>query len=176
MNSNCVICQKLIAVSLYIRVKPLWETAAGKWQAPKKQQHLFFGYWPKESHLAEYLRMEYERQMRGAPDPILQRLWEGNCHGHPIDQIIEGIEQLMPPMPGIALKILWNPSPRVTPFLLAETNRERTEAQLSVNNDLRWCLVMDKSQIRDRVLSLVNNSTERVIQSISRPLVAVKGY
>jgi len=165
--AKCGICTKDVAVSLYLRVKPMWEIRPGRWRAAKKDAHLFLGYWPKGSHLAEYLRMEYAREMAGRPDAILQRLWEANCHGHRVDEIIEAIEEKMPPIPGVAVKILWNPSPRVTPYLLAETDVARRAAMLEVNNDLRACLVTEKRDVREKVYALVNNSVDRVERSMS---------
>lgn len=172
--SNCSICQKAVAVSLYLRVKPMFDSGNGKWRAGPKDVHKFFGYWPKDSHLAIYLKMEYDREMRGAPDPILQRLWEGNCHGHQFEEILAAIEDYMPPIPGVAIKVLWNPSPRVTPMLLAESPYDREQAQMKVNNDLRMVTIYRKEDVKVSLQNLLNNSVERIISSVSYPDAAIR--
>lgn len=172
--AKCAICIKDVAVCLYIRAKPMVQVGVNKYKDPGKEGHRFYGYWPKESHLAEYLRLEKERELRGTPDPILQRLWESNCQGHPLEEIISVIEESMAPIPGIAVKILWNPSPRVTDFLFAETNKQRREAELHVNQDLRWTIVYSKAEVRQRIEFLVNNSWDKIVKSISYPGSSIK--
>ena len=172
--SNCNICQKPVAVSLYLRVKPIFQVDNGKWKAGPKESHRFFGYWPKNSHLAIYLKMEYEREMQGRPDPILQRLWESNCHGHKFEEILAAVEDSMPPIPGVAIRVLWNPSPRVTPMLLAESPYDREKASIEVNNDLRKVTIYRKEDVKVSLENLLNNSVERIIRSVSYPDAAIR--
>ena len=172
--SNCNICFKPVAVSLYIRVKPIFRADGGKWKAGSKDTHKFFGYWPKNSHLAIYLKMEYEREMAGQPDPILQRLWEGNCHGHRLQDIVEAVEQSMPPIPGVAIRALWNPSPRVTPMLLAESPYDRERASIEVNNDLRKVTIYRVEDVKVSLENLLNNSVEQIISSVSYPDASIR--
>lgn len=174
--ADCAICSKTVAVSLYVRVKPMVDAGPKLKGASPKDKHKFYGYWPKGSHLGQYLKMEVEREQQGRSDPILQNLWNNNCHGHSPEEIISSIEETMPPDPhaGIYLKMLWNPSPKVTPYLLSETNIERKENELHVSSDLRWTVARKKEEIRQRFYYLINNSADRLAQSISRPGQAVK--
>jgi hypothetical protein len=151
--AQCSICTKDTAVSLYIRVKPIWSTGNGKFRAAKKDQHRFFGYWPPDSHLAEYFRLELARGQS-----ILQPLFVNNCRGHSLREIAEAIENLSPPMPGLPIRILWNPSPKVTKFLRSETWREKAEAELEIKNDLRTITVHDKASIKTSLIALFNNT------------------
>lgn len=153
--AKCNICTKDTAVSLYVRVKPVWMTENGKLKAPKEAEHKFFGYWPPESHLAEYFRRELNDK-----HSYLQEFFINNCRGHLFSEIVEAIEQTIPPIPGVPIKILWNPSPRVTPYLLAETNKEREDLQLAVNNDLRTVTVRQKADIKNSLLGLLNNTVQ----------------
>jgi hypothetical protein len=100
---------------------------------------------------------------------ILQPLFESNCRGHSVDEIIEAIEQKIPPISGVPIRILWNPSPKVTPFLLAETVQEREQIRLEVNGDLRMVTVDRVESVRPTLLSLLNNAQKRVVQSVSYP-------
>lgn len=161
--ADCGICQKTVATSLYIRAKPIWDGKGTKWVA-KKDKHSFFGYWPPDSHLAEYFRLELARR-----ESILQPLFVNNCRGHSVDEIADAIEAKVPPLPGIPVKLLWNPSPRVSPYLLAESWRERADAQLETNGDLRTVTVHDISSVRTSLLNLLNNAQNRTEQSISHP-------
>lgn len=165
--AKCNICTKNTAVSLYIRVKPVWMTEDGKLKAPKGEFHKFFGYWPPESHLAEYFRLELARK-----ESILQGYFQNNCRGHEFDEITEAIEQTIPPIPGVPIKILWNPSPKVTPYLLAETAAERAELELAINNDLRTITVRTKDDIRPSLTALFNNTAQETIKIVShRPIL-----
>lgn len=161
--ANCNICSKVVAVSLYVRVKPIWDGKGSRWKA-SKDKHFFFGYWPPESHLANYFRHE-----KAMGQTYLQPIFESNCSGHTVDEVIEAIEQKCPPMPGMPIMILWNPGSKVTPLLLMETWKQKTEAKLEINNDLRTVKVSDKGSIRSSLLNLFNNAQERVEQSISYP-------
>lgn len=165
--AKCNICTKNTAVSLYVRVKPVWMTESGKLKAPKGEAHKFFGYWPPESHLAQYFRVELARK-----ESILQEFFLNNCRGHEFDEITEAIEQTIPPIPGVPIKILWNPSPKVTPYLLAETKAEREEIELAINNDLRSITVRTKADIKTSLKALFNNTAPETINIVSyRPIL-----
>lgn len=164
--AECSICKKTTAVSLYIRVKPVFaDIGDRKLKSAPRKEHRFFGYWPPESHLAEYFRLELARK-----ESILQPLFENNCRGHSFKEITEAIEQLMPPIPGVPIRILWNPSPKVTPFLLAETWRQKQEAKLEINNDLRMVTVYEKSSIQSALKNLFNNAEQEITQTVSYPV------
>lgn len=167
--ANCSICTKTVAVSLYVRAKPMFQTGPNKYKAGKNNTHHFFGYWPKDSQLGNYLKIEYQKAQMGIKDPILERLWQSNCHGHPFSEIVEAIEQKIPPMPGIAIKVLWNPSPRVTPFLLQDHWRDRAEAHLETNVDLRYVTIFRKEDIASSIKILLNNSQEEDLKVVSYP-------
>lgn len=153
----------------------MFQTGPNRYKAGKNETHHFFGYWPKDSHLANYIRLEMERAKYGMEDPILQRLWQANCHGHAFHEIVEAIEQKIPPIEGVAIKALWNPSPKVTPFLLAETWRDRAEAHLEVNNDLRYVNIFKKEDVATSIKALLNNSQDEDIVLKSYPSVPVIG-
>lgn len=165
--ADCDICQKIVAVSLYVRVKPVWDKHGPRWRA-KKDQHKFFGYWPPDSHLANYFR---EQLAYG--EKYFQDLFMNNCRGHTVDEIIEAIEQKVPPIPGMPIRMLWNPGSKVTPFLLMESWRQKAEAQLDINNDLRTVTVDKIENVRTGLVDLFNNAIVRPEQSISYPGKAV---
>lgn len=161
--AKCGICLKDTAVSLYVRVKPIWDGKGSKWRAPK-DKHMFFGYWPPESHLTKYFELELARG-----ESILQPLFQNNCRGHDLDMIADAIEAKMPPIPGMPIRILWNPSPRVTPLLLAEGDYEKLRKAIETTNDLRTVTIDDISGIRLGLVNLFSNAQIRVEQSISLP-------
>jgi hypothetical protein len=167
--ADCSICTKIVAVSLYVRAKPMFQVSPNRYKAASNDTHLFFGYWPKESQLGNYLKLEYERAKAGMHDPILQRLWDSNCHGHTFTDIVEAIEQKMPPVNGIAVKVLWNPSPKITPMLLADSWRDKADAHLETNNDLRFVTIFRKEDIAISIKHLLNNSQEEDIKVVSYP-------
>jgi len=165
--AKCSICTKDTAVSLYIRVKPMLPVSVGKYKSASKEQHRFFGYWPPDSHLAEYFRMELARGQS-----ILQPLFINNCRGHSLQEITEAIENLSPPLPGMPIRILWNPSPKVTQFLRAETFRERQEAEIQINNDLRCITVHDKADIKTALKNLFNNAEQDITNTVFYPNIS----
>lgn len=154
--SECDICHKTVAVSLYLRVKPIVRGV----RIPK-DTHRFFGYWPPESHLVEYIKAELR------VGSYLGRLYENNCRGHSIEDIVEAIEQLAPPEVGVPIKILWNPGTKVTPYLLAETPAQREQAKMELQQDLRTIVVSDRSQVKMSILYLLNNTVEFIPSSLS---------
>lgn len=151
--AKCVLCNKDTAVSLYIRAKPLisLDTAARKYQAAKSEHHKFFGYWPPESHLANYFR-------HGSA--YLQSIFDNNCRGHTVDEIAESLEQIMPPLSGVPIQLLWNPSPKVREFLRAEIWREREQARLDIVNDLRKIICFSIEEIKPKLRILLNSAEE----------------
>lgn len=165
VSNVCSICKKIVAVALYLRVRPIV-----KGTRVPKSAHRFFGFWPPESHLVEYIKTE---MMIGA---YLNRLWENNCKGHSIDDIVEAIEQLCPPETGIPIKILWNPGTKVTPYLLAETPAQRAQLRMEAQQDLRTVLVSEKTQVRLSILYLLNNTVSKPQASLSLPGAAVSTY
>jgi len=164
--AQCSICTKNTAVSLYIRVKPIWPVANGKYQAAKKDQHRFFGYWPPDSHLAEYFRLELARGQS-----ILQPLFVNNCRGHSFQEIVAAIENMVPPIPGIPIKIMWNPSPKVTQYLQAETWRERAALELEISQDLRFVTVHDVASIKTSLKGLFNNTQQEITNTVFYPTI-----
>lgn len=162
--AKCSICTKNTAVSLYIRVKPLWTAESGKIQAAKKEYHKFFGYWPPDSHLANYFRLEMSRGQS-----ILQPLFVNNCRGHSFTEIVEAIENIIPPISGVPIKILWNPSPKVTEYLRAESLKERQALSVEINNDLRYTTVYEKSNIQTALKNLFNNTVPEITHTIFYP-------
>lgn len=155
--AKCTLCNNDVAVSLYIRAKPIIpaDPRARRYTAAKNEYHKFFGYWPQDSHLANYFRLELQRNQN-----ILQPLFDNNCRGHSVDEIAAAIEDVIPPIQGVPVQFLWNPSPRVTPFLFAETFREREEARLEINNDLRKIICFDVPSIKSKLLSLLNSAEQ----------------
>ena len=157
--ANCGICQRPTAVSLYVRVKPMFFVGANKLKAGNKETHHFFGYWPPESYLANYFKLEAQRG-----DPILQPIYMKNCKGHSLEEITSVIEEKCPPLPEIPVRILWNPSPKVTPLLLADSQRDRWESNLDKNNDLRWVTIYEKEKILSSLKTLFNTATTEYVE------------
>lgn len=105
--------------------------------------------------------------------PFLQQLYEKNCRGHTLEEITEAIEQKIPPMPGVPIKILWNPGSKVTPYLLAETPAQRAAARVELQQDLRTVIVDEKSEVKVKILWLLNNAAPK-LPSVSRRGAAIK--
>lgn len=164
--AQCSICDKTTAVSLYVRVKPMLPVAKDKLKSARRDMHRFFGYWPPESHLAEYFRLELARGQS-----ILEPLFRNNCRGHSLLEISAAIENLIPPLTGMPIRILWNPSPKVTQYLMPETWRQRMEAELAMNGDLRYVTVRDKADVMTELKSLFNNAEPEITQTVSYPNV-----
>lgn len=134
-----------------------------------KNTHKFYGYWPPESHLVEFIREEI---MKG---PYLKGIWDANCRGHSIEDIIEAIEQQIPPEAGVPIKVLWNPGVKITPYLFSETPAQRAQARMELQQDLRTVVINDKEQIKLSILYLLNNTAQKQ-PSLSMPGEAVRAF
>lgn len=163
-SSCCALCGRPVAVSLYLRVKP-WPGRNQEMRvraAIPRSEHRFFGYWPPESHLVEYLKVEAHKHS-------LQRWYEENCRGHTLDEIVEAIEQTVPPLPGVPIRIMWNPASNILAYMQAETLEERRRAQLDIQSQVRAVNVYQTADVRRSVLTILQNTVATPQPGVSYP-------
>ena len=169
ISSLCNICKRPVCVSLYIRVKP-W-AGRDKRMRPAgnipRNAHRFFGYWPPESHLVEYLKVEHAKGS-------LQRWYNENCRGHTLDEIVEAIEQTIPPLPGLPIRIMWNPATKVAGYMREENPAEKARLKMDIASQVRALNVYQKSDIRQAILILFNNTVQKAPALVSYPGAAIR--
>lgn len=162
--STCALCDKPVCVGLYLRVKP-WPGRSKSGRVVEllpRSTHKFYGYWPPESHMLDYLREEAQKHS-------LQRWYNENCRGHSLDEIVEAIEQTQPPLPGIPIRVMWNPATKVAQYMRAESPSERRQAQMDLQSDVRATVIHQRGDVRQAIVFMLNNTIE------TQPLVSLPG-
>lgn len=161
--NTCELCGKVVCVSLYLRVKP-W---TGRSKDLPRDSHRFYGYWPPESHLVEYLKVEAQKHS-------LQRWYNENCRGHSMAEIVEAIEQSVPPLPGLPIRIMWNPATQVVAYMQAESPEEKRRLKMDIQSQVRTINVYQKAEIKTAILTILNNTIEETPASVSYPGSAIQ--
>ncbi len=166
--NTCALCGKVVCVSLYLRVKPWLGGSREQKRAIPKEGHKYFGFWPPESHLRQYLEVEMSKHS-------LQRWYEDNCRGHTLEDVVTGIEELLPPIPGVPIRIMWNPATQVMAYMFAETTELRRQLKMDIATSVRAINVYAKADIRQSIVTMLNN-TIGVQPLVSLPGAPVKRY